>query len=210
MVTVETIRDGVQFTPKAGAAFRRANTQVRAEFGRDIQVNSTYRDWDKQMRMFNAWNLYIAGRGPYPGHSQAAHPKYSRHTQGTALDSNDWVHPRIRQILADNGFIRNQLHVPNEQHHFEYIESEDKNRNSKPARPALVHAEEGEVDMLFLYVDNDGAGKPFWTLTNTRTGKRVDTHKQEQANGWATAWGPARKVNRQEFLNALDAIKKTA
>lgn len=126
-LVIETIRPGVQFTPDAAAAFRRAEARVQAEFGRNIGVNSTYRSWDQQMSMYNAWNAYVNGTGPYPGHSKAIHPMYSRHTGGTALDSSDWGNARIRQILADNGFIRNQLHVPNEEHHFEYIRSQDKN-----------------------------------------------------------------------------------
>lgn len=126
-IAIVKVRSGVEFTPDAAAAFRRAEAQVQAEFGRNIGVNSTYRSWDQQMSMYNAWNAYVNGTGPYPGHSKAIHPMYSRHTGGTALDSSDWGNARIRQILANNGFIRNQLHVPNEEHHFEYIRARDTN-----------------------------------------------------------------------------------
>lgn len=124
--TIVWIRDGVGFTPPAASAFVRANTQVRDEFGRDIDVNSTYRDWDTQLAWHLASVAYKNGRGPYPGHSWAVHPSESFHVAGTALDSDDWVHARIVEILADNGFIRNRLHVPGEQHHFEYIQARDK------------------------------------------------------------------------------------
>lgn len=126
-IPIEKIREGVEFVPDAAAAFRRAEAQVRAEFGRGIDVNSTYRSWDTQMSMYNAWNAYVGGWGPYPGHSKAVHPSESFHVSGLALDSDDWTNARIVQILAENGFIRNRLYVPGENHHFEYIRSEDKN-----------------------------------------------------------------------------------
>lgn len=126
---IETIRPGVQFTPEAASAFRRAEAQVQAEFGRDIDTNSTYRDRDVQLRMYNAWQAYVRGAGPYPGHSKALHPDdpLAFHTKGTALDSDDWVNSRIVDILAENGFIRNRLYVPNERHHFEYLRDRDRN-----------------------------------------------------------------------------------
>lgn len=129
-LVIETIRTGVQFTPGAAAAFRRAEAQVLAEFGRRIDVNSTYRSWSDQMVMYVDWTRYVAsGYKPSlkPDHSKAVHPSQSFHVSGTALDSDDWVNARIVEILAENGFIRNRLHVPNERHHFEYIRSRDKN-----------------------------------------------------------------------------------
>ena len=127
---IETVRPGVQFTPDAAAAFRRADAQVLAEFGRRIDVNSTYRSWSDQMVMYIDWSRYVAsGYRPSlkPNHSKAVHPSQSFHVSGTALDSDDWVKARIVEILAANGFIRNRLHVPNERHHFEYIRTRDKN-----------------------------------------------------------------------------------
>lgn len=126
-LVIETVRPGVEFTPEAASAFRRADAQVQQEFGRGIGVNSTYRSWAQQMSMYDAWNAYVGGWGPYPGHSKAVHPSESFHVSGLALDSDDWRNARIVQILADNGFIRNRLYVPNENHHFEYIRARDKN-----------------------------------------------------------------------------------
>lgn len=138
------IRPGVEFTPDAAAAFRRAEAQVQREFGRNIGVNSTYRSWDQQMSMYDAWNAYVGGWGPYPGHSKAVHPSESFHVSGLALDSDDWRNARIVQILAENGFIRNRLYVPNEEHHFEYIRARDKNHG----KPAGSKSEEDDMDII--------------------------------------------------------------
>lgn len=127
-LVIETVRPGVQFVPDAANAFRRAEAEVLAEFGRPIDVNSTYRSWSKQMEMFDAWNAYVASGfkwAYYPGHSKAVHPSESFHVSGLAVDSDDWRNARIVAILADHGFIRNRLNVPNEQHHFEYIRARD-------------------------------------------------------------------------------------
>lgn len=126
-LVIEEIRPGVSFVPDAARAFRRANAQVRAEFGRDIDVNSTYRSRSTQLAMYNAWQAYVNGRGPYPGHSKALHPDdpLAFHVAGTAVDSDDWRVRRIVAILAENGFIRNRLYVKNEDHHFEWIRSRD-------------------------------------------------------------------------------------
>lgn len=128
---IVTVRPGVRFVPDAAAAFRRAEAQVRAELGRNIDVNSTYRDYNQQLDMWNAWVAWTAGRGPHPGHSKALHPDdpLAFHTKGLALDSDDWTNDRVVQILAEHGFIRNRLDVPNEEHHFEWIRSEDKHYN---------------------------------------------------------------------------------
>lgn len=154
-LVIDQIRPGCAFVPDAANAFRRANNQVRAEFGRDIDVNSTYRSWADQMRMFINWNKYVAGVAGHPGHSKAVHPDESFHVTGLALDSDDWVHPRIVQILADNGFIRNRLHIPNEKHHFEYIRSRD-NHYGEPitaGNNVTPPVTEEDDDMLALLID---------------------------------------------------------
>lgn len=181
-LVIETVRSGVQFTPDAAAAFRRAEAQVRAEFGRNIDVNSTYRDWDLQLRMYNAWQAYVSGKGPYPGHSKALHPAdpLAFHTKGTALDSDDWVNGRIEQILADNGFIRNRLYIPNENHHFEWIRARDNNYGKPAASSGSAVIEQLLEDMMAnpiidvngtLWIGrNDGAFEQYetWTAPNSR------------------------------------------
>lgn len=153
-LVIETVRPGVQFVPVAAAAFRRANAQVRVEFGRDIDSNSTYRSWSDQMRMFTNWNRYVAsGRLPalYPGHSKAVHPSESFHVSGLALDSDDWKIPRIVAILAEHGFIRTRLHVPGEDHHFEYVQKRDRHygepiTTGSATAPATTARPESEED----------------------------------------------------------------
>jgi hypothetical protein len=121
---IETVRPGVQFTPAAAAAFRR----LEARLGRRVDVNSTYRDWDTQMRMYLAWNAYVAGRGPKPPHSRAIHPSVSIHCQGNAIDSDDWRTPGFNALAAEYGFIRTAASDPTEQHHFEYQSWRDQHR----------------------------------------------------------------------------------
>lgn len=142
------IRPGVGFAPDAAASFRRAE----ADLGRDIRCNSTYRDWDLQLRMYYAWEAYAAGRGPYPGHSRAIHPKNSRHTTGLGLDSPEWVSTSFVAFMAERGWIRTAASDPTERHHFEYQWWRDKHRNrpapsgagsstTKPAAPAVPQEE---------------------------------------------------------------------
>lgn len=128
-LVIDKVRPGVEFVPDAAAAFRRWEAQVRAEFGRDIDANSTLRTRAKQLSMYNAWQAYISGRGPHPGHSKALHPDdpLAFHVTGLALDSDDWQVPRIVEIGEENGFFRNRLYIPNENHHFEYIKARDTN-----------------------------------------------------------------------------------
>lgn len=128
-LVTQKVRDGVEFVPDAAAAFQRAEYQWFQIVHRLIGVNSTYRPWDVQMAMHLAslaWNNG-KGPGPYPGHSYATHPMYSRHVGGTALDSSDYGYPQFIAIMLENGFERNQLGVPNEEHHFEYNRSLDRN-----------------------------------------------------------------------------------
>ena len=184
MLAVETIRPGVQFVPDAAAAFRRADAQVRAEFGRGIGVNSTYRDWDTQLGMWRAWNLYAAGKGPYPGHSKAVHPSESFHVSGLALDSDDWTNERIVFILADNGFIRNRLYVPNENHHFEYIRARDNHYGQPAASGAggieddMTPEQEKKLNethaMLSQVIDYLGARGGMNTKTPDTIGARIE------------------------------------
>lgn len=122
---IEWVRDGVGFTPDAAASFRRAE----ADWGGAIRCNSTYRDWDEQMRMYLAWNAWVQGRGPKPNHSRAVHPDESRHTSGIAFDTNLWTVPGFIKHMADHGWIRTAAWDPTEQHHFEYQWWNDNHRN---------------------------------------------------------------------------------
>ena len=122
---IVTIRPGVAFTPNAAKSFMRAE----ARLNRQIDVNSTYREWFKQLGMYNAWEAYVNGTGPKPNHSRAIHPRYSSHCLGLGLDSDDWTRPGFIAFMAEHGFIRTAPNDPTEQHHFEYQISRDKYLN---------------------------------------------------------------------------------
>lgn len=140
MVEIVHVTEGVDFAPSAAWAFIRATTNVKRQRGYDIDVNSTFRDPVVQLRMYDAWNAWVAGTGPYPGHSKAIHPDYSDHCKGIALDSDDWVNDWVVRELADNGFIRDQLHVPGEQHHFRYFQERDNHFGEPIGQPDVAPA----------------------------------------------------------------------
>lgn len=166
---IEWIRPGVGFVAPAGASFRRAESDL----GRRIDVNSTYRDYNKQLSMWRAWNAYAAGTGPYPGHSRALHPDASMHCKGLALDSDDWRTPGFISFMAERGWIRTAANDPTERHHFEYQSWRDIHRN-RPASgagidvpkthnpaPAEPEEEEEEDDMrpiVHILIDSKGVG----------------------------------------------------
>lgn len=122
---VQTIRVGVAFTSEAAASFRRCESDL----GRRISTNSTYRDWDTQLRMFRAWEAWVAGTGPRPPHSKALHPSTSKHCLGLALDSDEWVNASFNVFMAERGWIRTAANDPSERHHFEYQATRDQHRN---------------------------------------------------------------------------------
>lgn len=205
-LVIDTVRPGVQFTPDAAAAFRRAEAQVQREFDRNIDVNSTYRSWATQLKMYNAWNRYVAsGYKPslYPGHSKAIHPRDSFHVQGTALDSDDWTNARIRAILEQNGFIRNRLHVPNERHHFEYIRARDKNHGKPagggavtPAEPVPVPEEENQSEedtmKIFGYKNPNDRNRTYYVEMDSGSGFWHEWVSDDEAyiSSYAAKWTP--------------------
>ena len=160
--TAVTVRPGVQFVQGAADSFRR----LEARLGRQIDVNSTYRDWNTQLKMYNTWNAYVAGKGPYPGHSRAVHPDQSRHTQGAALDSDDWATPGFIPLAAEYGWVRTAANDPTERHHFEYQWWNDKHRNEPvPSGRATAPATPEEEDtMLVLRIDAGTRGTHVCTL----------------------------------------------
>lgn len=132
--TIEWLRPGVGYVPAAAASMRR----LEAAIGRPHDCNSSYRDYGKQMSMYNAWNLYASGRGPHPGHSRAIHPDASMHCRGLADDSDDWTTPGYIGLAADHGWIRTAANDPTERHHFEYQSWRDKHRNDPAPMSATL------------------------------------------------------------------------
>lgn len=151
-----TLRAGVAFSPEAALSWMRGE----ADLGRQIQTNSTYRDWIKQLGMYLAWNAYVAGRGPYPGHSMAIHPDLSKHCLGLAADSNEWVSDWFNNFMAERGWIRTAASNPTERHHYEYQIWRDQHLN-RPAgaggfEPIEIEEEEDEDAMRIIYHVNRG------------------------------------------------------
>lgn len=86
------------------------------------------------------------------------------------------------------------------------VDSEDFNK---------VIVKDDMMKLLFVQDNGDGNNNPAWWLINTVTGEFIflvkgkDAKNQERANSWAKIWGNAIPVNRQDALNAIDAIKRT-
>lgn len=215
--TVTTIRPGVTFTPPAAASFRR----VEHALGRHVGVNSTFRDWDRQMGMYRAWQAWVNGTGPRPPHSRAVHPKYSIHCQGNALDSDEWRTPGFIALAAEHGWIRTAAYDPTEQHHFEYQSWRDQHRydptptstpTTAPTLPALPegvtmsdvkqmhHVSGGKVAGRALFVPGTAWAVPFTENGSTyanRFGAELDT-------------GDSIEVTKSLFDAVIDASARCA
>ncbi|MFJ4997100.1 hypothetical protein ACIP5T_03040 [Microbacterium sp. NPDC088619] len=140
------------------------------------------------MVMFINWGRYVAGKGPYPGHSKAVHPSESFHVAGVALDSDDWRIPRIVEILAENGFIRNRLHVPNENHHFEWLRNRDQNYGKPIGGSAASAGGSSTPDIEQLL--EDAMANPIidvdstlWIARNDGTFEQYETWKAPNSRG---------------------------
>lgn len=150
---LETVRPGVTLEPGAAASFRR----LEARLGRRADVNRTYADYATQLRMYNAWNAYKAGRAPHPGHSRALHPDQSVHCQGRAWDTDDWRTPGFIALAAEYGWIRTAANDPTEQHHFEYQWARDQHRNEPtPAATPSSKPILQEDEMIRIQAPNRG------------------------------------------------------
>lgn len=126
--TIVWLRPGVGYTAPAAASMRRLERAI----GREHDSNSSYRDYDEQMRMYNAWQRYVnSGYNPRykPNHSRAIHPDDSEHCAGIADDSDDWTDPAYVEEAAEHGWIRTAAWDPTEQHHFTYQWWKDQHRN---------------------------------------------------------------------------------
>lgn len=206
--TIEWIRPGVGFTPAAAASFRRAEASWRAKTGRArIDCNSTYRDWATQLDMYNDWNAYVNGTGPYPGHSRAIHPDHSKHSQGLALDSDDWVLPGFIAHMAEHGWIRTAANDPTERHHFEYQWWRDQHYGEPMpadagASPFTPNTAEAEMNVIKL-VDSGGFR---YAVTNGLLWQEGQLNDATQGAKWEKAFGPARVVDGPAWDEAKNII----
>lgn len=141
--TIEWLRPGVGYQPAAARSMRR----LEARLGRAHDCNSSYRDYDEQMQMYNAWNRYVNSGydSRYkPNHSRALHPDKSVHCMGLADDSDDWTTPGYIDLAAEYGWIRTAANDPTERHHFEYQVWNDQHRNDPT--PAAIGGTPFEED----------------------------------------------------------------
>lgn len=148
--TIEWLRPGVGYQPAAARSMRR----LEARLGRAHDCNSSYRDYDEQMQMYNAWNRYVNSGydSRYkPNHSRALHPDKSVHCMGLADDSDDWTTPGYIDLAAEHGWIRTAANDPTERHHFEYQVWNDQHRNDPT--PAAISGTPFEEDDM--YNDDD-------------------------------------------------------
>lgn len=179
------------------------------------------RPYDIQGAMQHAYDTrnYSAYNLSPPPSPRPANPGQSRHGYAKAVDviSNAPVSTRDA-FMVGRGF---RLWSFSDRNHYEYGDALSSDGLVSAASLGLASSGSTvlsnatttvqEDDMKFLYVDNDGNGKPFWTLLNTRTGKFFPpVYDQATANGWTQVWGNSLPVSRQQFLNAIAAIQKTS
>lgn len=135
-----TIRPGVTFQADAAASFQR----VEKRAGRRVDVNSTYRDWNAQMR------LYLAYQRDPKNNPLALHPDLSMHCRGLALDSDDHT---LMRSMGEYGWRGT---VSSEPWHFDYFRTLDKHYG-QPAggdeRPLPIpEPEKRDITMRNLFI----------------------------------------------------------
>lgn len=172
--------------------------RIDAEIRHLLQITDAGRSFFQQEKNWLAW---LNGTGSY-----AAEPGTSPHEFGNAIDTDEGKH--IVEVMERHGWRRP---LDDEPWHWVYWLHLDRHRND----PAPSTPESEEDEMKFLLIDNEGNGNQAYVLLNTRTGKHIHTTDTTVANGWAQLWGTAQTYNgkpipRQQFLNAIDAIKKTS
>jgi len=140
-----TIRPGVTLEASAAASFQR----VEARAGRRVDVNSSYRDWDEQMRLYLAYQRHLSG-GPWA--PLALHPDLSMHSRGLAIDSDD--HSLMR-AADDYGW---RATVKTEPWHFDYFRQLDKHFgapadvNDKPLPTPPSEPEPKDIIMRTIFI----------------------------------------------------------
>lgn len=138
---IQWIRPGVGYAADAAASMLR----LEAALGRKHDSNSSYRDYNKQLGMYRAWNAYVNGRGPKPPHARAIHPDYSMHCRGLADDSDDWKTPGYIALALEHGWVRTAAWDPTEQHHFEYQRGRDQHRTDTALSHPTTPQEEDDM-----------------------------------------------------------------
>lgn len=220
--SIEWIRPGVGFTSAAAASFRRAE----ADWGRLIDSNSTHRDYAKQLSMWRAWQAYVAGTGPHPGHSRALHPDKSKHCLGEALDSDDWATPGFIAFMEERGWIRTAANDPTERHHFEYQWWRDQHRN-RPAsggsaelpitEPAVPEEEDEDMKLKGASYKRAEDGETVFILFNEVSGFYSEhsgvggDYNNPLAQNWDTgSWPGITESHASALKRNLDKVRARA
>lgn len=123
-INLVTLRPGLVLNQLAAQSWAR----MERDHGRQIDVNSSYRNWDLQARWHQESLDYNAGRIKYPGHAYAVDPRYSEHCLANAVDTDDWNKPGFLAFAATHGWIQTDK-SRGEEHHLAYRADRDKHRD---------------------------------------------------------------------------------
>lgn len=163
-----------------------------------------------------------------PGTS--SHGMFWERIECAAIDYGNWssvyngnranFYRDVRAVGLEPGLISPQRGYPDEPWHVvdkkPWAAGAATGGGAVPFAPTIdVGPEEDDMKLLYVTDSVDGNGVPGWALLNTRTGKLVTLRStgagaQENANSWARVWGKSLSVTRQDMLNAIAAIQKTA
>lgn len=139
--TIVTIRPGVAFEPAAAASWRRMEKAA----GRLIDVNSSYRNYDQQLRAYNAYRAYLNGTGPWAPF--ALHPDKSMHCKGLAVDTDD---QSLLKAMPSHGWRQTALAI-GEPWHFDYFSSNDQHKGEGAGGGAVpLPTRQKGKDMILL------------------------------------------------------------
>lgn len=162
-----TLRPGVTFAADAAASFAR----VEARVGRRIDVNSSYRDWGAQYKL---WRNHVMG---VPGAPLALHPDKSMHCKGLAVDTDDQA---IMRAAGEYGWRQTALGV-NEPWHFDYFRNLDKHYG-EPADSgaAPLPTDEGIYETMFIANVKNGN---FWLCEPGKKAHRLGANSGARDSG---------------------------
>ncbi len=119
---------------------------MEAKAGRQLDVNSSYRDWDTQLKLWAAYQNHV------PGAPFALHPDDSMHCKGLAFDTDDQA---MVKSLSAYGWRQTALAI-GEPWHFDYLRAFDQHYGEPadsgsepfpPTQPTEVHEQEEDEDM---------------------------------------------------------------
>lgn len=169
-----------RLAPEHAASLRRVDAEVRALVGRDLDVNSAWRDPEVQQKLRDAYLHYLKYGAPWA--PIALTPDSSVHCKGGAIDTDDYRDARIVKILNRHGWFHTVYRWVNgkrtlvEPWHFERDRNRDQHRND-PA-PAQVDSkpipapepEEEEDNMKMMGYKNPADGRVWYAEFDTSSG----------------------------------------